>query len=281
MPARKSEGKRRASSPFQLIVQQLKWIDLIFEVRDGRAPLSSAHPRADKLFGSKPRIIILSKEDLADPALTRLWIAALSQGQDRIALALDLKSSRGKDRLVSAALQLTAAVRQKLIARGLLERPIRACVVGIPNVGKSSFINWLIGRRKTMVGNRPGVTKGPQWVRIHPQLELLDTPGILPPTGFAEETALKLALLNLLPESNYDLEIVGQAGLDLVASASPEALGRYGAGDQPRPTDLEELARARKCLTTGGRPDTMRSARLLLGDLRSGNLGRLTLDSPP
>ncbi len=280
MPARKSEGKRRSSSPFQLITQQLKWIDLIFEVRDGRAPISSAHPRADKLFGNKPRVIILSKDDLADPTLTKHWLADLSKGQDRTAIALDLKLSRGKDRLVSIALDLTAAVRQKHTAKGLLPRPIRACVIGIPNVGKSSFINWLIGRRKTRVGDRPGVTKGPQWVRIHPQIELLDTPGILPPTGFAEETAQKLALLNLLPESAYDVEAIGQAGLEVVAATVPAALDRYLTTAGERPTTLEQLAHARKCLTTGGRADTMRSARLLLGDFRCGALGRLTLDSP-
>src|SRR5262249_4402477 len=244
MPARRSEGKRRGSSPFQLITQQLKFIDLIFEVRDGRAPISSAHPQADKLFGSKPRVIILSKEDLADPALTKRWLQVLSQEQERTAIALDLKLSRGKDRLISLALDLSAPVKQKLIAKGLLPRPMRACVIGIPNVGKSSLINWLIGRRKTMVGNKPGVTKGPQWVRVHPQLELLDTPGILPPTGFPQETALKLALLNLLPEGAYDVESVGQAGLDLVASAVPAALDRYRSAGEDRPANLEELARA-------------------------------------
>ncbi|HEY9869974.1 MAG TPA: ribosome biogenesis GTPase YlqF [Candidatus Obscuribacterales bacterium] len=280
MPSGPSGTAKGQVSPFQLIKAQLKWIDLIFEIRDGRAPVSSAHPQSGALFGAKPRLIVLSRQDLAEPSTLARWLSALATTEQR-AIALDLKARKGKDRLVSLALELTAELNERRQSKGLLPRPLRACVVGIPNVGKSSFINWLIGRRKAPVGDRPGITRGPQWVRVHPRLELLDTPGILPYTALPAEVEEKLALLNLIPESSYDLEKVARAGLEHLKTCNPDALRRYDRQAE-RPADsLEELALRRNCLTAGGRPDVVRAARLFLQDLRSGSLGLLMLDMPP
>jgi ribosome biogenesis GTPase A len=280
MPSGHSGSTKGQPSPFQLIKAQLKWIDLIFEVRDGRAPASSAHPQSQALFGAKPRVIVLSRQDLADPSTLARWLSALAKGEQR-AIALDLKARKGKDKLLSLALELTAELSERRQSKGLLPRPLRACVVGIPNVGKSSFINWLIGRRKAPVGDRPGITRGPQWVRVHPRLELLDTPGILPYTALPAEVEEKLALINLIPESSYDLEKVARAGLDHVKTCNPDALRRYDREAAQPASSLEELALRRNCLTGGGRPDVARAARLFLQDLRSGTLGPLMLDMPP
>ncbi len=276
---RPSTPKGAPRSAFQRLQDQLKWVDLVFEVRDARAPWSSGHPRTAELFGSKPRVIILAKQDLADPVPLQVWVKALSQAADRKAISLSLKQTRGKEKVVSLALQLTTKARDAHARKGLLPRPMRACVVGMPNVGKSSLINWLIGRRKTLVGNKPGVTKGAQWVRLHPALELLDTPGILPSTSLPERTKLKLALLNLLPEQVYDSQEIATEGLELLERYYPGRLCAYYGADDGAQLDLAVIANLRNCVGPGGKPDTKRAASLLLSDLRDGRLGQIVLDS--
>jgi ribosome biogenesis GTPase A len=276
---RTSAPKGAPLSAFQRLQDQLKWVDLVFEVRDARAPRSSGHPRTAELFGSKPRVIILAKQDLADNGPLSAWVKALSDGTDRRALALALKQTRGKEKVIALALELTSKAREAHTRKGLLPRPMRACVVGMPNVGKSSLINWLIGRKKTLVGNKPGVTKGSQWVRLHPALELLDTPGILPSTSLPEWTRLKLALLNLLPEQVYDSQEIAAEGLKLLERNYPGRLSAYygaAAGSKP---DLTLIAVLRNCVGPGGKPDTKRAASLFLSDLRDGRLGQVLLDS--
>lgn len=277
----KGRTQRPKGSAFQNLQDQLKWVDLIFEVRDARLPQSSGHPRAKQIFSDKPRLIVLAKQDLADEQAVSFWLTNLSQTNSLKTMSLSLKQSRGKDKVIKLALELTAAKREALMKRGLLPRPMRACVVGMPNVGKSSFINWLIGQKRAKVGDRPGVTKGTQWVRLHSQLELLDSPGILPHEEFCEGTRLKLALLNLLPDSTYDQEQVVESGLPLIESMYPSAFSFYGLDPGKKTIGLIELAQARNCLARGGKPDTRRAASIFLNDLREGRLGRLTLDLPP
>jgi ribosome biogenesis GTPase A len=278
-------GTRRTNTPsgaplsaLKRLQDQLKWVDLVFEVRDARAPHSSGHPRAGELFGTKPRLVVLAKQDLADPVAIAGWLAELSAADHAGALALALKQARGKDKLISQALDLTAGARQARASKGILPRPMRACVVGMPNVGKSSFINWLVGKRGTQVGDRPGITRGPQWVRLNPELELLDTPGILPHTSFAEQTRLILALLNLIPDSGYDSEEVARAGLILLKDKYPGMLSKNYGGTADDQVNLSHLATLRNCLLPGGKLDERRAAQLFLNDLRSGRLGRITLD---
>lgn len=277
MATRRSNAKGGSPSAFQRLQDQLKWVDLVFEVRDARAPHASGHPRACELFAGKPRVIVLAKEDLADQAATTAWLKYFS-GDAMAAIALSLKVSRGKEALVSKALHLTAHKRQALVKKGLLPRPVRACVVGMPNVGKSSLINWLVGRRKTLVGDRPGVTRGTQWVRLHNELELLDTPGILPNTQLPPAAAEMLAVLNLIPEGTYLPEEAAVAALRLVEVRYPGALAKhFGCAGVP---DLAQVAQSRNLKAPGGKPDLYRASSLVLSAVREGKLGRLTLETP-
>lgn len=280
MPSGRSSSNRpkAPATAFQRLQDQLKWVDLVFEVRDARVPASSRHPKSDELFGNKPRIVVLAKEDLADPGRLRDWLQLLSAPENQAALALDLKFAKGKEKLINLVLELTTAKREQIARKGLLPRPMRGVVVGMPNVGKSSLINWLIGRRKTLVGNKPGVTKGTQWVRLHPQVELLDTPGILPIAQFNSEITNKLALLNLLPDNLYDQEEVALSGLTLLQASYPGMLENYGLHPEESKPLLEQLAALRGCVAPGGVPDIRRAAGILLSDVRDGRVGRLTLD---
>lgn len=181
-----------------------------------------------------------------------------------------------REKVLAAAVKLTVISKEAAKRKGLLPRPMRAVVVGMPNVGKSSLINWLIGRKKTKVADRPGITRGPQWVRVHPQIELLDTPGILPHVSLTQDVQLKLALLNLVPERTYDAEDTARLGLLLIQRSCPELISSYAMqGETPT---LETIAAKRNFLTAGGRLDTTRAASKFLTDLRQGALGKVTLD---
>jgi ribosome biogenesis GTPase A len=296
MPPKSGKGSGHATA-YKSLQETLKWVDLVIEVLDARAPLSSRHPNAQEIFGSKPRLIVLSKEDLADSAKMREWLAAIDireqaaiergaqtdKGSSLLGqtISLSLKTQRNRSKLLDIALQLTEAKRLQLKQKGLLPRPMRAVVVGMPNVGKSSLINWMIGKNKAKAANRPGVTRGPQWVRVHPQIELLDTPGFLPSATLNEEARLKLALLNLIPETSYDAEEVSRQGLNLLKKIYPQMVEQYIPDCELVSASLEDFATLRHFLTHGGKLDTSRAANTFLTDLRNGRLGRITLDRLP
>jgi ribosome biogenesis GTPase A len=271
-----SSGSRNASprTPFQHIQNLIKWVDLVIEVIDARLPDSTRHPNADAIFGHKPRLFIFTKEDLADPDKLRAVLDRI----DVPSALLSLKRSSGKEKIINMAIEATRAQQEALVRKGILPRPMRICIVGLPNVGKSSLINWLIGRKKTKTGNRPGITQGTQWVRVHPKLELLDTPGILPPTGFSELTRDKLAALNLLPQSNYEVEPVAEAVLHLLKESYPELLERYMEGLKDAEDGFGFFAGKRNLLSQGAVPDRLRACSIFLSELRDGKVGRLTLD---
>ncbi|HEY9678080.1 MAG TPA: ribosome biogenesis GTPase YlqF [Drouetiella sp.] len=271
------------STAYKSLQDTIKWVDLVIEVLDARAPLASRHPNAQKIFGHKPRLVVLSKEDLADPSKLADCSALLkSQFEDAEypldSLVLSLKTQKNRNKVLDIALRLTEGKREQLAKRGLLPRPMRAVVVGMPNVGKSSLINWIIGKNKAKAANKPGVTRGPQWVRVHPQIELLDTPGFLPPASFSDDVRLKLSLLNLIPETTYDAEEVARHGLSLLSKTYPTLTKAYIPGCQADLISLEEFAQLRHFLTHGGKLDTSRAASTFLADLRNGKFGRVTLD---
>jgi ribosome biogenesis GTPase A len=284
MPAKYGKPSGQSSTPFSRLQETLKWVDLVFEVLDARAPKSSRHPNAEKIFSHKPRLVVMCKEDLADPAFFSYWLkhAAMNEGDESPvdAMSLSLKTQKSRDKILGAAIKVTADRREALRKRGLMDRPMRACVVGMPNVGKSSLINWLIGKNKAKVGNKPGVTRGPQWVRVHPQIELLDTPGFLPSVNFSEEVFLKLAVLNLVPANTYDAEHVARLGLGILKRLYPHALEGYMCDGPVSDATLEGFSSRRNFLTNGGNPDVARAAITFLTDLRNGKLGRVTLDQP-
>ncbi len=294
MPPKSGKGSGHATA-YKSLQETLKWVDLVIEVLDSRAPLSSRHPNAEEIFSHKPRLIVLSKEDLADPSKLREWIETIANSssitandsgaqQNRTStrtIALSLKTQKNRSRLLDIALELTEAKRLQLKQKGLLPRPMRAVVVGMPNVGKSSLINWMIGKNKAKAANRPGVTRGPQWVRVHPQIELLDTPGFLPSAALNEDALLKLALLNLIPETSYNAEEVARHGLNVLKKIYPQMIEQYIPDCEPISASLEEFATLRHFLTHGGKLDTSRAASTFLTDLRNGRLGRITLDRAP
>lgn len=269
--------KSTRRTPFTILKEQLQVVDLLLEVRDARIPESSRHPGAGQIFGNKPRIIVLAKEDLADPAHLKRFLSELSTDGVK-ALSVSLKQNKGQKRLFDEALRLTRERREAWAAKGLLPRPMRATVVGLPNVGKSSLINWLIGAKRAHTGDKPGITKGTQWVRVHPQIELLDTPGLLPPVNFEKEVANKLAVCNILPDDRYDVEEISEWALLRIASTRRDMLERYGLHLAESEPTLENLAKIRSFLSSGGRLDTRRAAQVFLNELRSGKLGPFVLD---
>lgn len=272
-----SSGKSK--TPFQHLTEMVKWVDLVIEVLDGRVPVSTRHPEADRIFGSCPRLLVITKEDLGDREKLSALTTKVETETGIPSKLLSLKQSGGKSDLISTAINSTREKQERLARKGILPRPMRVCVVGLPNVGKSSLINWLIGKKKTKTGNRPGITQGTQWVRVHPKLELLDTPGILPPVSFTPEVEAKLAMFNLLPAGNYDSEEVATTALELLSSEYPALLEGYASGLSGSPSGLTHIAKSRNFITSGAIPDTKRASEAFLSDLRDGKVGRVTLDS--
>lgn len=251
---------------------------MIIEVMDGRLPQSTRHPASVEIFGNKPRLLIYSKSDLSDMTKLKAFVAAQETEPNTKVLILDLKSAAHKNTFIEAALAITAEKRAALSRKGLLPRPVRACVVGIPNVGKSSLINWFVGRKRARVGDMPGVTRGTQWIRVHPQLELLDTPGILPPTLFGPETRRRLAFLNLVPADSYDTVEAAHFGLMMMRKYYPRRLEAYEEGLSADMDGLDYIAERRNYLVHGGKLDEIRAANIFLRDVRAGKLGNITLD---
>ena len=270
--------QKRKTTAFDRLQEQIKYVDLVIEVVDARAPGSSRHPGSEKIFGNKPRLIVLTKLDLADPFICKEWIIDLNKRKNEQGIALSLKSSQGKKALISQALKVTSERRENQARKGILPRPMRLCVVGMPNVGKSSLINWLIGHTRVRVANKPGITRAPQWIKVHPQIELLDTPGILPVNQLDADSVLKLALCNLLAETSYDDKEISRKGLELLSLYYPELLEKYLGIPYSAENGLEELAKKRNFIAHGGKPDIARAAKAFLTDLGSGKLGAITLD---
>jgi len=265
------------------IEADVKLVDLIAEVVDARIPVSSRNPDIDAIVGNRPRLIILNRVDQADPAMTARW-AAWFKGMGCGILETDAKSGKGVNQFSAAAKN---ALKDKLAvwkARGQIGRPIRVMVVGVPNVGKSTFINKVARRKSAKASDRPGVTRGKQWVSVDGGLELLDTPGILWPKFEDETTGLRLAFTGAVKDEVTDVEGLACALLELLRDRYPSALTeRY------RLTELNGLqgwelltqcAQKRGMLISGGEPDTERMANVLLDEFRSGKLGRFTLETP-
>lgn len=265
----------------RVVQENLKLVDVVIEVVDARCPSASSNDDLVQLLGSKRRIVLLNKADLADPVQTEVWLAHLrSQGAE--AAAFDAVHGAAWD-LLQMIRRAYAPVLEAIRAKGRLPRPARVMVVGIPNVGKSSVINRLVGTRRAAIGDRPGITKGKQWVRVGADVELLDLPGILPPKFDDQDEAVMLAAIGTIKEDLFDhVEIAGDL-LAVLHEKVPHGLkDRLGIEKLAADTanNLAQAAQARGLLRPGGVPDLARAATLVLREAREGRLGRLTLQEP-
>lgn len=272
----------------RMMQEEIKLVDLVIELVDARIPLSSRNPDIDELGKNKSRIILLNKADLADEEGNRSWTAYFKK-QGVYVMEMNARTGAGIKAMHGL---VQSACREKIARdkkRGIQNRPVRAMVVGIPNVGKSTFINSFAGRACTKTGNKPGVTKGKQWIRLNKSLELLDTPGILWPKFSEQEVGMRLAYIGSM---NDEILVIEELALDFIRHIA----GRYAhvfeerykiqypkalSEEKAAVCVLEEIAESRKCYTKGGEPDYAKAASLLIEDFRSGRLGRITLEFPP
>lgn len=261
--------------------ENIKLIDLVIELVDARIPLSSKNPDIDALSKNKARVILLNKADLADPRCTEAW-KTYFEGQDYHVLALNSRSGDGMKAINNIVLEACREKIERDRKRGIINRPVRAMVVGIPNVGKSTFINSFAKKACTKTGNKPGVTKGKQWIRLSKTLELLDTPGILWPKFEDQEVGKKLAFIGSI---NDEILNVQELSLELISFFNahyPDALKkRYEIDDlSDRIRVLDRIAEYRKCYKKGDELDLDKAASFLLDDFRSGRIMRISLERP-
>lgn len=264
------------------IEADLKQVDAVCEIVDARIPISSRNSDIDALCGNKPRILVLNRMDLADPSATQKW-AAYFKKQGIAVIATDCKTRRGIGDFVPAARTACADKLNRDAARGM-NRPLRIMVVGIPNVGKSTLINQISGRKGAKAENRPGVTRGKQWVSVDNGLLLLDTPGILWPKFEDPNVGMMLAYTGAVKEGVIDLEELASRLMELLHRFYPNALQQRYQVEAPEGTpgwELIEMAgRKRGYLVSGGEVNTERMSKVLLDEFRSGKLGRFTLEIP-
>lgn len=263
--------------------EDIKLVDLVAEVVDARIPISSRNPDIDTMVGSKPRLIILNRADQADPAMTVSWLTWFRE-RGCGAMETDAKTGKGVMQFSATAKSVLKDKIEMWKAKGQVGRPVRAMVVGVPNVGKSTFINKVAKRKSAKAGDRPGVTRGKQWVSVDSTLQLLDTPGILWPKFEDETTGMYLAFTGAVKDEIMDSEGLACALLELLRDRYPKALEeRYkltGLDGSQGWELLEQVARKRGMLRSGGEVDTGRMAGVLLDEFRSGKLGRFTLETP-
>ncbi len=272
------------------IEADLGQVDMVCEIIDARIPISSRNPDIDTLVGSKPRLIVLNRADQADPEANRLW-GDHFRAKGYAVLETDAKTGKGVNRFATTSRELLREQIEKWRAKGLVGRPIRAMIVGVPNVGKSTFINQIAKRKSAKAGDRPGVTRGKQWVTVDQGLSLLDTPGILWPKFEDERVGLHLAYTGAVKDDIMDVETLACHLMDDLALRYPRALEeRYKIAPNPRQEGedivaygyalLQDAAAKRGFRISGGELDTERMAHILLDELRGGKLGRFTLEVP-
>lgn len=257
--------------------EQLSLVDAVIEVVDARLPLSSMYSNITGLLNNKPRLILLNKSDLADKNELKKWVPILENKYSAPVILSDAKNSKDLNQIVKKVVELSEPRIQAIMQKGLLRRPARVMVAGMPNVGKSSIINKLTRSSKTKTGAKAGVTRQQQWVRINPHLELLDTPGIIPMKQDNQEAALKLAFVNSVSENAYSQEPVAQELLN-VLEAKYSSIVRDYYGIKTEKLTLENIAMARNWIASGGSPDVTRTAVYVLRDFREGKIGNFILD---
>lgn len=263
------------------LTQTLKLCDVVCEIVDGRIPISSRNPDIAELTAGKPKVIIINRTDQADPTETKRW-ASYFKSEAREVIETDSKSGKGVDRFSSAVMSAALERVEKAKERGQTPQ-IRAMIVGVPNVGKSSLINRITRSSRAKTEDRPGVTRGEQWFAVNKNLELLDTPGMLWPKFEDPETGIMLAFTGAIRDDIMDMEGLALRLLEVLAARYPDALEERLKID-PSGTGLELMtaaAKRRGCLMSGGEPDYTRIARIVLDEYRAGKFGRITFEAAP
>ncbi len=265
----------------RMMQENIKLIDLIIELVDARVPLSSRNPDIDELGRGKARLILLNKADLAEDRLNDEWVAYFKE-KGYYAVKVNSRKGGGIKSIQSVIQEACKEKTERDRKRGILNRPVRAMVVGIPNVGKSTFINALAGKACAKTGNKPGVTKGKQWIRLNKSVELLDTPGILWPKFEDQEVGLKLAFIGSIKDEILQTEELAAELVKFLKEYYPGVLEeKYGIPEvQDTYKCLADIAKSRHCLVRGSELDTEKAASILLDDFRGGRLGRITLERP-
>ena len=262
--------------------EDVKFVDMVAEVVDARIPISSRNPDIDAMVGDRPRMMIFNRADQADPEQTARWLARF-RAMGFAVLETDAKTGRGVGQFSAV---VKGALKDKIAAwraKGQVGRRVRVMVVGVPNVGKSTLINKIAKKKSAKAGDRPGVTRGKQWVSVDSGLELLDTPGILWPKFEDETTGLHLAFTGAVKDEVMDSEALAAALMELLRDRYPQALSQYKLEPAPELAGwelLEQAARKRGILISGGEVDTERMSRVLLDEFRGGKLGNFTLERP-
>lgn len=270
------------------IQEKLSLIDVVIELIDARLPLSSRNPMIDEILQGKPRLIVMNKADLADPAVTKQWISYFKQ-EGHMAVEADASSGVGLKEIPLLAKELLRDKIEKQIAKGMNPRAVRALIVGIPNVGKSTLINRLAGRNIAATGDRPGVTKGQQWIKVGTDMELLDTPGILWPKFEDQNVGYKLAVTGAIREEILNVEDIAFFAVKYLVRYYWEPFKeRFDLKEPPQDDEnpdeivavMEAVGRKRGCIVSGGRVDLEKASSILLRELRAGKLGRYSLEAP-
>ena len=266
--------------------EDIKLIDLVIELVDARIPLSSRNPDIDELGKNKSRLILMNKSDLADEAVSREW-AEFFKKKGYYVVSLDSRSKAGMKNVTAVVMEACKEKIERDRKRGIKNRPVRAMVVGIPNVGKSTFINSYAGKACAKTGNKPGVTKGKQWIRLNKNVELLDTPGILWPKFEDQMVGLRLALIGSIKDEILNIDELSLELIKILTANYPGVLSeRYSTEENALKEDVEpveilkQIAENRKCISKGNELDYSKAAALVIDEFRSGKLGRITLERP-
>lgn len=253
-------------------------VDVVIEVLDARIPLSSCYPDIEKILGNKPRVLVLNKADLADETRIKYWKKHLEEKSGYPVIATSASKNNDLSVIVNKVVELSKPRIDKLVEKGLLPRPARVVVVGMPNVGKSSIINKLIKKAKTKVGAKAGVTRQQQWVRVNPKIDLLDTPGIIPLKQEDQKKAQKLAMVNSVSENAYENELVAVELLELLNKDYKKDIYGYYNLEENTDLTLENIALKRNLILSGNKADVSRCAVMVLTDFRDGRIGKFVLD---
>lgn len=265
----------------RMMQEDIKLIDIVIELVDARVPFSSKNPDIDELARNKFRLILLNKVDLADERTTELWEQYYKR-QGYAVVKINARSGSGMKAITSVIQETCREKIERDRKRGILNRPIRAMVVGIPNVGKSTFINSFAGKACTKTGNKPGVTKGKQWIRINKNVELLDTPGILWPKFEDQQVGIRLATIGSIKDDILNIRELAIEFIQYLVTIYPGILQeKYGVDETKEAFQiLEQIADNRQCKLKGDLPDYDKAAAILLENYRNGKLGRITLERP-